>query len=116
MVWHDVIATLLLWLIFLYLFVSHSIVFGKAIYLVAQEHPRAFIENWRFRLKPFGILVLVLLIWLVIFGRLSLRNRKGVIGEPVPRPLAIAIRRQVVRSRTTASHGRSLWTSWRSLA
>jgi hypothetical protein len=45
MVWHDVIATLLLWLIFLYLFVSHSIVFGKAIYLVAQEHPGVAIET-----------------------------------------------------------------------
>jgi poly-beta-1,6-N-acetyl-D-glucosamine biosynthesis protein PgaD len=91
LVWRDATITVAMWLLFLFIFVSQSIDFWKAIFQVQSEHPGAFLEHWDFRLKPFAALVLALAIWLLLFGWWSLENWRRATRGALPPPLPIAI-------------------------
>ena len=88
-IWRDALITIAVWAIFLSIFVNQLIIFWTSIVEFQAEHPGAFLERWHFRMKPFGLVVLMLFIWLALFGWLSLRNWRRVTQEPPPPPLPI---------------------------
>lgn len=90
-IWRDAIITIAAWGVFLIIFATQSVLFWQTIAEFQTEHPGAFLENWHFRLKPFGALVFILLIWLLLFGWYSLWNFRRVTHLPTPSSLPVAV-------------------------
>lgn len=89
LLWRDRLLTVCLWGGFAYLVIEQAFHFWSSIHHVRTVYPGAFVENWDFRLKPFAIVSGALVLWLLLFGIVSLWKWKRMIRVAPPLPLAV---------------------------